>query len=110
MTVFSFGWSKGGKGGKGGEPADEGRQLREQLELYKHLCGEAASVITALHRRILDRVPDERNQHVADRAVLLDADRWLSAAYRIYMRDLEAPGRDAGTGIPDKATEISDIN
>ncbi len=81
-----------------------------QIEIYKRLCVEAASVITALHRRILDRIPDERSQHVADRAVLLDADRWLSEAYRMQMRDLEAPGRDEGAGMADKSTGFSDIN
>lgn len=113
MTVFSFGWSKGGKGGKGGEtgePADENRRLREQLETYKRICMQGASVVASLHRRILERFPDDRNQHAADRAVLLDADLWLSEAYRTYMRDREALERDRSAGIPDKAAEISDIN
>jgi hypothetical protein len=111
MTVFSYGWNKGGKGGKGGElMTDENKRLRDQLETYKRICMQGATVVASLHRRILQRTPDDRNQHPADRAVLLDADLWLSEAYRIYMLDREALERDRSAGIPDKATEISDIN
>lgn len=111
MTVFSYGWNKGGKGGEGGETiSDENKRLREQLETYKQVCAEGASVMDALRRRILERTPDDSNQYPADRAVLLDADRWLSAAYRAYMRDKEALERDRSAGIPDKVSEISDIN
>lgn len=109
MTDFSFDQSegdKGGKGGKGGEiAADENSCLRVQLETYRRVCMQGASVVTMLHRRILQRYPDDRDQHAADRAVLLDADLWLSEAYRIYMRDKEALERDRSFGIPDKVPE-----
>lgn len=111
MTLFLYGQNKGGKGGKGGEGgADENRRLREQLEVYKRTCMDGASVVAALHRRILQRAPDDRNQHAADRAVLLDADKWLSEAYRLYMRDREALERDRSATLPDRVTEICDIN
>lgn len=59
------------------------KKLNQQIKDYKRFCLQGANVIDTLRLRLLNRTPDNRDQYPADRAALLDADRWLSEAYRV---------------------------
>ena len=59
------------------------QKLQNQIRDYKRFCVQGADVIDALRLRLLNRKADDMDQMPADRAALLDADLWLSEAYRV---------------------------
>ena len=61
----------------------ECQRLKKQISEYKRFCLQGANVIDGLRLRLLNRRTDDMDQMPADRAALLDADLWLSEAYRV---------------------------
>ena len=61
----------------------ECQRLKNEIRNYKRFCLQGANVIDALRLRLLNRKADDMDQMPADRAALLDADLWLSEAYRV---------------------------
>ena len=59
------------------------KSAQAEIRNYKRFCLQGANVIDALRLRILNRRIDDLDQYPADRAALLDADLWLSEAYRV---------------------------
>jgi hypothetical protein len=59
------------------------KSAQAEIRNYKRFCLQGANVIDGLRLRLLNRKADDMDQMPADRAALLDADLWLSEAYRV---------------------------